>query len=106
MRVDMLSETKRFQECQRVNVIKEAPGGEAQIKISVERYDDCLGWYSAGALSIPLHQQPLLQQALNDLQTTSSCSDCAETDCSGKKIIPFPTFMPQFAAQPSEQVVN
>jgi hypothetical protein len=78
---------KKFQECQRVDVTRETRDGEQVVKITVERHDDMLGWYSAGSLSIPLCQLPVLEQALAEL-SRSQCTSC-ETACS-RKIIPFP----------------
>lgn len=66
-------------------------GTEKTLKISVERYDDVLGWYSAGALSIPLHQLPVLQQALQEMNCTA-CPECSDTECRGK-IISFPLLL-------------
>ena len=54
-------------------------------KICLESYDDNLGWYTAASLSIPLHQLPLLEQAIERMRLESSAlSGPAE------KIIPFP----------------
>lgn len=70
-----------------MEVSRESTGGEQVVKITVERHDDILGWYSAGSLSIPLCQLPVLEQALAEL-SRSQCINC-ETACS-RKIIPFP----------------
>jgi hypothetical protein len=35
-----------------------------EVRIRLESYADGLGWYSAGALTLPLHQLPLLEQAI------------------------------------------
>jgi hypothetical protein len=100
----VLKPTKTFQECQRIQVMKQTEGANTTVKISLERFSECLGWYAAGALSIPLHQLPLLQQALDELKIPD-CVECKEAILPVKKIIPFPTMMPEFAA-PVDEVVG
>jgi hypothetical protein len=95
-------EPKKFQQCQRIDVVKQGNGADAQLKISIERFDECLGWYMAGGLTIPIHQVPLLQQALEEMKSVA-CAECVETVCPAKKIIPFPTMMPEFAAPIAEE---
>lgn len=93
----MISDTpNKFQECQRIDVVKLGQGADAQLKISIERFNECLGWYTAGALTIPNHQLPLLQQALEEIKTID-CAECVEKVSSANKIIPFPTMMAEFA---------
>jgi hypothetical protein len=93
MQQDMvLQQTSRFNDCQRIQVAKEVRGEEKVLKISVERFDDALGWYVAGSLVLPLQQLPLLQQTLNEM-SCSDCPDCVqEKECRGK-IISFPLLM-------------
>ena len=83
---------KQFEQCQRVYVTRETEGADKLIKIVLERFDEGLGWYQAGALSVPLHQLPLLQQSLGEF----SVADCHET-CDGSncpsKIICFPMLL-------------
>jgi hypothetical protein len=81
-------QTPKFQDCQRIQVAKEVQGASKVLKISVERYDEKLGWYTAGSLSFPLHQMPLLQQALEEMNCTD-CVECLDQACHGK-IISFP----------------
>lgn len=50
---------------QRIQVFLE-PSERA--KICLESYDDNLGWYTAASLSIPLHQLPLLEQAIERMR--------------------------------------
>jgi hypothetical protein len=90
------TETKQFEQCQRIQVARECEGKEKSVKITIERFDSTLGWYTAGALSFPLHQLPLLQQALADA-ASMTCPLCPEVQCDNK-IIPFPTCMPEFVA--------
>jgi hypothetical protein len=53
---------------QRIQVeLRPRPEGK-EVRIRLESYDDGLGWYSAGALTLPLHQLPLLQQAIEDMR--------------------------------------
>jgi hypothetical protein len=90
----MVSQPAKLQECQRIQVVHQTEGAEKSVKISIERYDECLGWYTAGALTIPLHQLPLLEQAL---QGGVPCVECPLAARSSK-IIPFPTLAPEVAA--------
>ena len=54
-------------------------------KICLESYDDSLGWYTAASLSIPLHQLPLLEQAIERMRVENAAPVQAT-----EKIIPFP----------------
>jgi hypothetical protein len=86
----MNSQPPVVQECQRVQVSRETQGNDQVVRISVERYHATLGWYTASALTLPLCQLPLLEQAIGELSAVErKCSDCDETNC-GRKIIPFP----------------
>jgi hypothetical protein len=67
---------------QRIQVVLE-PAERA--KICLETYDDNLGWYTAASLSIPLHQLPLLAQAIERMRAQN-----APEQRPGGKIIPFP----------------
>ena len=67
---------------QRIQVeLRARPEGK-EVRIRLESYDDGLGWYSAGALTVPLHQLPLLEQAIADMRH----EPLIET----AEIIPFP----------------
>jgi hypothetical protein len=66
---------------QRIQVFLE-PSERA--KISLESYDDNLGWYTAASVSIPLHQLPLLQQAIERMQVSP------QQEQRTGNIIPFP----------------
>lgn len=68
---------------QRIQVVLE-PAERA--KICLESYDDNLGWYTAASLSIPLHQLPLLEQAIERMRAYNSAPQQRETG----NIIPFP----------------
>ena len=68
---------------QRIQVVLE-PSERA--KICLESYDDSLGWYTAASLSIPLHQLPLLEQAIDHMRALSP----APANGAAGKIIPFP----------------
>ncbi|HKQ37873.1 MAG TPA: hypothetical protein VJ063_07330 [Verrucomicrobiae bacterium] len=56
---------------QRIQVFLE-PAERA--KICLESYDDNLGWYTAASLSIPLHQLPLLEQAIERMHGVAAPS--------------------------------
>ena len=62
----------------------EHPAGR-RVKIRVESFDENLGWYTSGSLSLPIHQLPLLEQALSAL----GAEDDSETR-SDEKVIAFP----------------
>ena len=72
------------EQSQRIRV--ELARTEQLVKICVEHYDESLGWYNSASLSLPLHQLPLLQQAVEEMRA-STCPPPAGTD----KIVPFPT---------------
>ena len=55
-------------------------------KICLESYDDNLGWYTAASLSIPLHQLPLLEQAIERIRVENPPQRQPTTG----NIIPFP----------------
>lgn len=71
---------------QRLQVGVESLQAGKQLKISVESYDAGLGWYAAGSLSIPLHQLPLLEQALEALRSPAT----HEPGTPDRTIVPFP----------------
>jgi hypothetical protein len=77
--------TSHPQQVQRVQVSLEALLECKSLKISVENYDEGLGWYSAGSLTLPIHQLPLLEQALETLR-----GEATDPGRDGDKIIPFP----------------
>jgi hypothetical protein len=58
-----------------------------RLEICLESFDEKLGWYPSGSLTLPLHQLPLLEQALAGMR----CANCAnEPTCVKNKIIRFP----------------
>jgi hypothetical protein len=79
-----MTQSSPLEQCQRVHVEVDSSSAGKRLKIRVESYDDRLGWYTAGSVALPLHQLPLLEQAMEDLRSRGS----AETTSS--KIIPFP----------------
>ena len=50
----------------------------AHLKISVERFEECLGWYIAGSVSVPLHQLPLLQEQLASASSATGANNSPE----------------------------
>ena len=70
---------------QRISVEMERHPQEQRVKIRVEHYEEKLGWYSAGSLSLPLHQLPLLEQAVETMRAIESSEESLS-----RKIIPFP----------------
>ena len=72
-------------QCQRIEVTLETGQGPKRLKISLESHDSTLGWYRAASLSIPLHQVPLLEQAIERMRTIEPAEKLTDS-----KIIPFP----------------
>ena len=67
---------------QRIQVeLKPRPEGK-EVRIRLESFDNGLGWYSSGSLTLPLHQLPLLEQAIAEMRN----EPLVET----AEIIPFP----------------
>ena len=54
------------------------------VRIEVEQHDEGLGWYTSGSVTLPLHQLPLLEQAIEEMRART------ETDNEYGNIIPFP----------------
>jgi hypothetical protein len=79
----IVSESKLLEQARRIQVELEPHPLEKNVKIRVENYDDKLGWYTAGSLTLPLHQLPLLEQAIEQMRALEASED-------GDKIIPFP----------------
>lgn len=69
---------------QRVRVEMESHPAGKRVKIRLENYEERLGWYTAGSLCLPLHQLPLLEQAVHDMRA------CKPEESLSEKIIPFP----------------
>ena len=64
----MLMQHSKKQCRQRVQ-IKAAPGGsDQQVKICLENYDETLGWYSAGAITLDQEHLADLEAAINQLR--------------------------------------
>ena len=74
-----------LEQSQRVRVEMESHRTGRRVKIRLENYEERLGWYTAGSLSLPLHQLPLLEQAVEEMRV----ADLSEEPLSDK-IIPFP----------------
>ena len=72
-------------QCQRIEVTLETGQGPKRMKISLESHDPTLGWYRAASLTVPLHQLPLLEQAIDRMRTIEPAEKPT-----GAKIIPFP----------------
>jgi len=87
----MVEEAKLCESAQRIQVEMERHVYGKRVKIRVENYDSGLGWYSSGSLTVPLHQLPLLEQAIDDMRTVDHNDEYAD-------IIPFPGPMVEPAA--------
>ena len=87
-----------------MQVSRDTQGAEQVVRISLERHDDDLGWYTAGAMCIPLCQLPVLEQALDELSASQSFT-CTEAIC-GRKIIPFPLLAQSSSAEPAAEIAN
>jgi hypothetical protein len=80
-----LQQSQPLEQSQRIQVEMERHHHGKLVKIRVEHHDERLGWYTSGSLSLPLHQLPLLEQAVADMRACER-SEEALSD----KIIPFP----------------
>jgi hypothetical protein len=82
---NMIEEAKQLaaESSQRVQVQMERHPQGKRVKIRVESYDAGLGWYTAGCVTVPLHQLPLVEQAIEDMRHLSTDDEFAD-------IIPFP----------------
>ena len=87
-----------------MQVSRDTQGAEQVVRISLERHDDDLGWYTAGSMCIPLCQLPVLEQALDELSASQSFT-CTEAIC-GRKIIPFPLLAQSFSAESPAEIAN
>ncbi len=58
---------------------------ERRVKIRLENHDGNLGWYTSASLSLPLHQIPLLEQALSRMK-----SELVPGEPSTGRIVSFP----------------
>jgi hypothetical protein len=75
-------------QCQRIQVTREGERPrEPRLKICLESYEESLGWYTAASLSIPLHQLPLLEQALEQMHAVRRAVPSPPQQ---NNIIPFP----------------
>jgi hypothetical protein len=79
----MVEQAKVCESAQRVQVELDRHGYGKRVRIRVENYDSGLGWYTSGSLAVPLHQLPLLEQAIADMRTVNREDEFAQ-------IIPFP----------------
>jgi hypothetical protein len=80
-----LQKSRQFEQVQRIQATVEGLPEAKCLKICVENYDQGLGWYSGGSLTIPLHQVPLLEQALQ-----AARAECPEAKDNSPTIVPFP----------------
>jgi hypothetical protein len=71
------------EQSQRIRVEMQTHPEGNRVKIRVEHHEERLGWYTAGSLSLPIHQLPLLEQAMAELR---SCEPCEQDD----KIVSIP----------------
>jgi hypothetical protein len=81
-----LTQPERQAQLQRIKVEIESRNLERGVKIRLENHDQSLGWYTAGSLALPLHQLPLLEQAIEEMRRQEASAEaCSE------KIILFPS---------------
>ncbi len=66
-----------------------------RVRISVEGYDEARGWCAIGSIDFPLHELPLLEQALVEMRAGAKSSTKVPTN-----IIPFPGPGAQRRAEP------
>jgi hypothetical protein len=89
------------QDLQRVSVAFEGCAPGKRLKISLENFDNGLGWYAAGSLSIPLHQLPCLEQAIEELRRSE-----ANSASTPGTIIPFPGLLSVPAALAEDPITS
>lgn len=85
LKTKMVEEAKICECAQRVQVVMERHAQGKRVKIRIENYDAGLGWYTSGSLIVPLHQLPLLEQAVAEMRSVQH-----EDESEYGKIIPFP----------------
>ena len=90
----MLSESQRITPTERVCVETDETHGRRAVKIRVEGFDEQLGWYSSGSLTLGIEQLPLLEQAVAEMRQIER--NRTEHVC---EIIPFPILTEQLVAQ-------
>jgi hypothetical protein len=78
----MVEEAQLTEGSQRIQVEMESNPSGRRVKIRVERFDDGLGWYTSGSLTLPIQQLPLLEQAVSDMRRVPEVEFA--------QIIPFP----------------
>ncbi|HEX7861954.1 MAG TPA: hypothetical protein VF773_16585 [Verrucomicrobiae bacterium] len=79
----MVESASAVENSQRVQVqMLPHPHGK-RLKIRIESFDEKLGWYTSGSLMLPLHQLPLLEQAVAEMRSVNRKDEFAD-------IIPFP----------------
>jgi len=86
----LLQQSKPQAQSQRIQVeiepvLADGHPFDKRVKIRVENYDEFLGWYPSGSLTLALHQLPLLEQAIGEMRAGNT-DDVPFAD----KIIPFP----------------
>ena len=64
---------------QRIQVGLQGHGPAARLKICLQNHHESLGWYTAGCLSIPLHQVPLLEQALDRVRNHQASGESVDS---------------------------
>ena len=83
---------------QRIHVETD-PECAMRLKICVESFDEKLGWYPSASLTLPLHQLPLLEQALQGVR----CANCVNENCANSKVIRFPGMAEELPALETAQ---
>ena len=78
-----LTQSRPAEQSQRIDVELDRSGVQEQVKIRIESFDENLGWYTAGSIRLPLHQLPLLEQAIEQMRRREFEEDEG-------KVLPFP----------------
>lgn len=82
----MLPEPNISNRSQRVRADVVQSDGLRQVKIRLETFDDKLGWYSSGSVTLGMEQLPLLEQAIAEMRSFERNRTAHVCE-----IIPFPT---------------
>jgi hypothetical protein len=73
----LLQQLGSAEQSQRIRVEMESHPEGKRVKIRVEHLEERLGWYTARSLSLPIHQLPLLEQAVAEMR---SCEASEQDD--------------------------
>jgi hypothetical protein len=92
----MVAESQIAPRSERVRVETESVGGSRRVKIRVEGFDEKLGWYSSGSITLAMDQLALVEQAIAEMRSIER----ARTQDHECEIIPFPREESMLSSKP------